>query len=251
MQNKKQSIVMLSSFLILTLCFQSSQVQPDILGLPDDRLIIRHFAYTLEYSEEHEQARWVAYVLTADMIDGPWERCEHFRPDPMVASGSADLSDYRGSGFDRGHLAPAGDMRWDSVAMCESFYMSNMSPQRPGFNRGIWKRLEAQVRIWADENEEIWIVTGPVLTDDLPTIGVNEVSIPDYFYKVVIDIKEPDMKGIGFVMPNQRSSKPIESFAVTIDSVEVLTGLDFFSALPDSLEHLLESSIGFIDDQED
>lgn len=246
-----RSIIKWVGLLSLTMSLQLLNAQPDKLGLPESRQIVRHFAYTLEYSEEHEQARWVAYVLTADMIDDPWERCEHFRPDPMVASGSADLSDYRGSGFDRGHLAPAGDMGWDSVAMCESFYMSNMSPQRPGFNRGVWNRLEAQVRIWADENEEIWIVTGSVLTDDLPTIGVNEVSIPDYFYKVVIDIKEPDMKGIGFVMPNQRSSKPIESFAVIIDSVEVLTGLDFFSALPDSLEHLLESSIGFIDDQED
>ena len=243
-----QSIIKRAGLVCLLLGIQSLNAQTDKPGLPESRQIIRHFAYTLEYSEEHEQARWVAYVLTSDMIGGPWERCDHFRPDTMITTGSAELSDYRGSGFDRGHLAPAADMTWDSVAMGESFFMSNMSPQSPGFNRGIWKKLESQVRTWADENQELWIVTGPILTEGLPTIGDNQVSIPEYFYKVIIDIKEPDIKGVGFIMVNQSSSESIESFAVTIDSVETLTNLDFFSDLPDSIEQALESEIGFIDD---
>lgn len=163
----------------------------------------------------------------------------------MIPTGSAESGDYKGSRYDKGHLAPAADMAWDSTAMCESFYMSNMSPQLPAFNRGIWKRLEDQVRDWAIENQEIWIVTGPVLRDDLPTIGTNHVSVPEYFYKVIIDIKEPDFKGIGFILPNKGSKEPLTAFAVTIDSVEALTGLDFFPGLPDSLEKLIESSRTF------
>ncbi len=214
-------------------------------GLPDSRTIIRHFAYTLEYSEEHEQARWVEYHLTAEMTRGSWKRCDHFRADPMITSRPAEPEDYKGSGYDKGHLAPVADMAWDSTAMCESFYMSNMSPQLPAFNRGIWKRLEDQVRDWAIENQEIWIVTGPVLKDSLPTIGASHVSVPEYFYKVIIDIKEPDFKGIGFILPNKGSKEPLMAFAVTIDSVEALIGFDFFPGLPDSLEQLIEASATF------
>jgi endonuclease G len=91
------------------------------------------------------------------------KRKDNFRSDPKVKTGSAALSDYKGSGYDRGHLAPAADFKWSATAMSESFYMSNMSPQVPGFNRGIWKNIESTVRNWAVENDEIYIVTGPVL----------------------------------------------------------------------------------------
>lgn len=199
----------------------------------------------MEYDEEHEQARWVEYHLTAEMTHGSWKRCDHFRADPMIFTGSAEPGDYKGSGYDKGHLAPASDMAWDSTAMCESFYVSNMSSQLPAFNRGIWKRLEDQVRDWAQEDQEIWIVTGPVLRDSLPTIGTNHISVPEYFYKVIIDIKEPDFKGIGFVMPNKGLKEPLMAFAVTIDSVEGLTSLDFFPGLPDSLERIIKASRTF------
>lgn len=203
-------------------------------SLGDD--IIRHTAYTFKYNEECEQADWVAYILSAEEVQGTHPRTDDFRHDPMVTTGSAELSDYQGSGFDRGHLAPAGDMKWSATAMSESFYMSNMSPQRPAFNRGIWKKLEEQVRAWATENGEILVVTGPVLSENLPTVGTNKVAIPEYFYKVIVDAKEPGVKGIGFVLANQGSQKPLEAFAVTIDSVETLTGIDFFPALPDEWE---------------
>jgi endonuclease G len=242
---KKSPLGMLAGLLTFILSLGSILAQEYEPGFPDSRLIIRHFAYTLEYSEEHEQAIWVAYFLTPERTRGIWKRCDHFRADPMITTDYAEPEDYKGSGYDKGHLAPAADMTWDSTAMCESFLMSNMSPQAPSFNRGVWKKLEDQVRTWAIENQEIWIVTGPVLKDSLPTIGVNRVSVPEYFYKVIIDIKEPDFKGIGFIMPNKGSKEPLMAFAVTIDSVEALTGLDFFPGLPDSLEKLIEASKTF------
>jgi endonuclease G len=135
-------------------------------------------------------------------------------------------------------------MKWSKTAMSESFYMSNVTPQRPGFNRGIWRRLEEQVRTWATKYEEIYIVTGPILEENLPTIGSNKVAVPNYYYKVILDYKKPQLKGIGFVLPHREASeKPLQSYVISIDSVETLTGIDFFPAIPDSLEEIIEATI--------
>jgi endonuclease G, mitochondrial len=206
--------------------------------------IIEHTAYTLCYSEEYEQAKWVAYRLTAEMATKKVEdRTNNFQEDGDVKTGSALPDDYKNSGFDRGHLCPAGDMRWSSKTMNESFYMSNMSPQLPKFNRGIWKNLESNVHKWAKKNKEIYIVTAGVLKGKLETIGENKVSVPHYFYKVVLDYHYPEYKAIAFVLPNEGSKKSIFNFAVSIDSVEHLTGIDFFPALPDSIENNLEARV--------
>ena len=209
---------------------------------PSDQ-IVHHSNYTLNYSEQHEQAEWVAYTLSSSDVYGSVGRTNDFRADPKVKTGSASLSDYKGSGYDRGHLAPAGDMKSTYTAMSESFYMSNMSPQKPGFNRGIWKKLEGNVRNWASDNGEIYVVTGPILSGSYPSIGSNQVSIPNYYYKVILDYKEPEIKGIGFVLPHQKSSSSIQSFAVTIDEVERKTGIDFFHTLPDDVEEQIESNL--------
>ena len=134
-------------------------------------------------------------------------------------------------------------MKWSSTAMSESFYMSNMSPQKPGFNRGIWKKIEGNVRNWASDNGEIYVVTGPILTGSYSSIGSNQVSIPEYYYKVILDYKEPDLKGIGFILPHQKSSSLIQSLAVTIDEVERRTGINFYYSLPDKIEEQVESNI--------
>ena len=209
---------------------------------PQDQ-IIHHSAYTLAYDEAHEQASWVAYELTATETTGPAERSSSFYEDPLVVTGSASNADYSGSGYDRGHLAPAGDMTWSPEAMRESFYYSNMSPQVPSFNRGIWKKLETQVRTWAQVYEVIQVVTGPVLTGELHSIGINNVSVPSYYYKIILDHQGPDIKAIGFVMANAASAMPLQSFVVTIDQIEKLTGIDFFPALPDAEEDFLESHV--------
>lgn len=141
--------------------------------------IIKKTGFSLLYNESHEQAEWVAYQLTKSETNSVFERTDNFMVDPMVKTGSAVAADYQGSGYDRGHLAPAGDMGWSAASMTESFYYSNMSPQLPAFNRGIWKRLEEQVRTWAIDYDTLYVVTGPVLQMGLPKIGPNEVSVPD------------------------------------------------------------------------
>ena len=213
-------------------------------GLPlytNNELIVRHNSFTLSYSETHEQARWVAYDLDLDKTYGTVKRTNRFRTDPKVATGSAELSDYKSSGYDRGHLAPAGDMKWSLTAMDESFFMSNISPQVPGFNRGIWKKLESTVRKWAGEYKKIYIVTGPVLTKSYPAIGKNNVSVPEFFYKVILDYQKPELKAIGFVLPNKKSKNMVQEYSMSIDEVEKITGINFFHSLDDAVEDSLES----------
>lgn len=201
---------------------------------PTADTIISYSGFDLAYNEEYEQAAWVAYVLTREEVEsGTVERSDNFRSDTNLATGSASLADYRGSGFDRGHLAPAGDMQWDPTAMSESFLMSNMSPQIPAFNRGIWKRLESEVRNWAMEKDSIYVITGPVLASIDSFIGENQVGIPQYYYKVLLDLSPPDHSLIAFLLPNSDSSDPLMYFAISVDSLERVTGYDFFAAAPD------------------
>lgn len=204
--------------------------------------IIERPYYTIRYNELHEQAMWVAYKLSADSLKKEkFERKDDFRKDPRVRTGSAELKDYKGSGYDRGHLAPAAAFSYDEFALSQSFYMSNMSPQAPSFNRGIWKKLEEQIREWAASNGNIYVVTGPILTDELKSIGPNKVSVPEYYYKVVLDIEKPEIKAIAFLMKNEGSQAALESFVVPIDRIEQLTNLDFFPDMPDNLENFLEA----------
>mgnify|MGYP001357767582 CR=1 FL=1 len=212
--------------------------------------IVSHTAYTLSYSEEHEQALWVAYTLTSEQASADMERTDDYRQDPAIENGSASLNDYSGSGYDRGHLAPAGDMEWDETVMSESFFLSNMSPQLAGFNRYIWKDLEADVRDAAKTNGKIHIVTGPVFGENYPilgTIGENNVSVPSHYYKVVLDYTEPVIKAIGFILANESSDQALSSFAKSIDEVEQETGINFFHMLPDSIENDIESTVNLND----
>ena len=212
------------------------------LPLGGKGLIIEHIGY-LSYDEFCEQAEWVAYELTTTEVAGIVERTDNFQEDPLVITGSAEVADYKGSGYDRGHLAPAADMKWSIGAMSESFYLSNISPQKPGFNRGIWRQLEEGVRRWAVMYGSLQVVTGGILEGGLPTIGENEVIVPAHFYKVLLDCTPPEIKGIGFVVPNDSLGGSFMDYAVSIDVVEHMTGLDFFPGLQDSLEYIVE--LGF------
>ena len=209
---------------------------------PDAQIVV-HQAYTLQYSEAHEQAAWVMYRITAEQLRTSIERTDNFRTDPLVSTGSAILDDYSGSGYDRGHLAPAATMAWSGEIMSESFFLSNMSPQDPGFNRGIWRVLEAEVRDFAMMHGSVLVITGPVLRPGLPTIGPSGVSVPEHYYKVVLDIQEPGVGGIAFLLANAPDNKPLSACAVPIDAIEVRTQIDFFPALEDGLEERLESEV--------
>lgn len=203
--------------------------------------IVIHPGFALLYNEQHEQASWVAYELTRDELAGTVSRTDKFLPDPKIETGSAINDDYRNSGYDRGHLAPAADLKWSHASMNASFYYSNMSPQLPGFNRGIWKQAEELVRKWANHYGAVYVVTGPVLSNGLPTIGPNNVSIPEYYYKLVIDTAL--VRSAALLIPHQSSKRPLVTFLISIDSVERLTGLDFFHQLNDTFESSLEKAI--------
>ncbi len=196
--------------------------------------ILSYMGFHLGYNEQFEQAAWVAYVLTREEIEsGSIERTDNFRSDTSIRTGSASLKDYRGSGFDRGHLAPAGDMKWDRLAMSQSFLMSNMSPQRPAFNRGIWRKLETEVRNWALEKDSLYVITGPLFSPADSLIGENGVGIPDYYFKVLVDLSPPDHDMIAFLLPNAGSSEEVISFAIPVDSLEKISTYDFFASAPD------------------
>ncbi|GAB3337678.1 hypothetical protein GCM10027299_49060 [Larkinella ripae] len=206
--------------------------------------IIRHDGYTLRYREAFEQADWVSYPLLENEILGDADRKnEQFQPDPMVETGSALSSDYTRSGYDRGHLAPAGDFKFSQQMMRQTFYMSNISPQVPEFNRGIWKQLEEQVRVWALRDQGLYVVTGPVLRSGLPTIGKkNRVAVPEYYYKVLLYCNNPEIRMIAFLLKNEESDRSLKQFVVPVDEVERRTGIDFFPKIPDKLEQQLESA---------
>jgi endonuclease G, mitochondrial len=202
---------------------------------------VEHTYFTLAYSEPHEQAAWVAYELTRDRLNNNWaDRPNSFRPDQAVSTESATPRDYSGSGYDKGHLCPAADMAFDSTAIDETFFMSNMSPQLRGFNAGIWRELEELVRDWARKFKRVYIVTGPILTNPKEQIGFSKVSVPIAYYKVLYAPEQH--KAIGFMLPNQVSDKPVMDYSCSIDKVEKTTGIDFFPTLLGGLNEELEAS---------
>lgn len=213
------------------------------LEIPCNTTHIQRQFYAFEYIEEHEQSLWVAYMLTSRTQTTIHKRSNSFYPDPLVATQTATNADYSKSGYDKGHLAPAADMNWSAQAMKESFYFSNMSPQLPAFNRGIWKTLEEQVRVWAQKFDTLYVVTGPILESELPTIGSNKVSIPKFFYKAIVVYSKARIQGIAFILPHAASGNSIFSYAVPIDSVETKIQRDLYCALPQSIENSIESSL--------
>jgi len=227
-------------------------------GLPavgEDEVVIHHSLLSLVYSEAHEQAKWVAHVISPDIINGAVSRSNDFRTDPMIATGTAieedyflsitnkkGKLDYDGFGWDRGHLAPSADFRWSEKALSESYFYSNMSPQIPDFNRKSWADLENSLRAYVYRAQvPLYVVTGGVLTDDLPVIerSIQKVAIPQLFWKVAIDLV--NKRGIAFLMPHAFLPYPTEHYATTIDEIENLTNIDFYQALSDDLETNLES----------
>ena len=228
-----------------------TKLHKDLLtnGLPNveaDEELIVHSAMALVYSEEHEQAKWVAHIILPDIVDGRIGRTNDFRVDPMINTGTAVKADYWYSGYDRGHLAPSADFRWSETALSESYFYSNMTPQRPEFNRKSWAALEDRLRQYVVfSGEQLYVVSGPILNQDLPTLQnderENEVSIPEWYFKVLVDLEGDEKKGIAFLMKNSVNDHPVVSYAVRIDSVEALTGIDFFASLPEELQAELES----------
>lgn len=230
--------------------FSSSLLANYLEYLPKNKKceLVNHNYYSLCYNEEHEQAQWTIYELTPAMLHPLVDRTDDFREDPYVSSFSAVATDYKNSGYDRGHLVPAGSMRFSLQAMSESFYMSNMSPQNPSLNRGTWKSMEEQARTWVKKHGNAYIISGPVLNDNLPQVN-NIVSIPTHYFKIIYRPASPKRKAamLAFYIANKKNTGPISQFVVSVDQIEKVTGLDFFSKLNDQEENLLESKSTFAD----
>lgn len=203
-------------------------------------VIVVHDNYVLSYDEEHEQAEWVFYELKNRKESNANFKRPFFISDPKVKSKSADYKNYKNSGYDRGHLCPAGDMKFSKEAFDDTFYTSNIAPQKNDFNAGVWNRLEQKVRYWAQKYDNIYVVTGGVLTGDLETIGKEKVAVPKYFYKILLDSTNGAYKMIAFLVPHENSKKPLYEFVVSVDEIEKMTGIDFFPGLPDAIENELE-----------
>jgi endonuclease G len=236
---------------------RTANYEDNTSSLVYEREIVEHEYYTLSYREYYEQSEWVCYVLSADELIKAAKRQNNFRSDPSISTHSATPEDYVKSGYDRGHLAPAADFAFSSQAMSESFYMSNMSPQAPALNRKMWKDLEETVRIWAKNFGKVYVATGPVLEKtDYPTIGKNKVSVPEYYYKVLLSPIDKTQSAtsqanpsdtcyimIAFILPNKDCEGEIWDYVVTADEVEKRTGIDFFYLLSDDIEEELEANI--------
>ena len=220
-----------------------TQVSETILPVSTTGEVVRHTWFVLSYDEDHEQAEWVTYELTRERLNKYWaERPNSFRPDPDVRTESATPRDYSGSGYDKGHLCAAADMAFDDAAIDETFVMSNMSPQVPAFNGGVWRELEELTRDWARRFNRLYVVTGPVLTQQqLGQIGFSKVTVPPAYYKVLLAPEQH--KAIAFVLPNALSTKSVLEYAYSIDKVEKLTGLDFFPNTLKGLDEELEGSL--------
>ena len=208
-------------------------------------LVIKHKYYTLSYNEKFEQAEWVAYELKREHLSNTNRKRPYFIQDKKVKTQSADYRNYKNSGYTKGHLCPAGDRKFSKIAYDETFLTSNISPQKSSFNAGVWNRLEQKTRYWATKDKKLFVVTGGILEKNLSTIGQEKVAVPKKFYKIVLDYSKPEIKAIAFLLPHKTSNAPLYSFVVSIDSVEKLTNIDFFPALPDELESKLEASSNY------
>ncbi len=219
---------------------ESVKVSKDI-----DNMKVVYKGFTVYFNSKYHVPNCVIYELTDEETSGKIPRYKNFLVDEQV-HGCAEPQDYTHSGYTRGHMAPAADMKWDRDAMKESFYMTNICPQKSSLNSGGWSKLEDKVRDWARRDSAIVIAAGPIFSSDMKTIGKSHVVVPERFYKVVLSPFTTPMRAIGFIYPNGSSKGPIKNYAVTVDDVETLTGLDFFHELDDDVENSIESSFNLL-----
>jgi len=212
-------------------------------GLPgsDGRLLCRT-GYLLAHDGDFKTPIWVIQRLTREKALERQPRPNDFRPDlDLPKEERAELSDYKGSGYDRGHMAPSADFGWSAVAISESYLLSNMVPQNGPNNQQIWANLESQVRDWAIVRGEIMIYTGPIYNNDVAekTIGKGKVGVPDKLYKIVYDVQKKE--AIAFLIPNKAIPvKDLPNYIVSIRDIEYITGLNFLSALPRKEQNRIE-----------
>lgn len=210
-----------------------------------DGAIIKYPGFTVNFNSDKHIPNYVAWELTRDHVDGPYKRTNNFRTDEAVV-GCPTPEDYRRSGYDRGHMAPAADMKWSRQAMDACFYLTNICPQSQHLNTGPWRKLEEATRRWAARDSALIVICGPILTDRITeTIGETKVAVPKRFFKVILAPFAETPRGIAFIMSNLVQPGGMQTAATSIDEVERITGMDFFAALPDDIEAQVEAQNNF------
>ncbi len=226
------------------LCLPSIAQQYELPATGVREQLVKHTMFTLSYNEGYELPSWAAYQLTPEQARVTGTFKEKYTEDPLVTTGSPSVKDYKDAGFIMGQLVPPEDMFTLQKAVEETFLTSNTVPHKPVFNKNVWKKMEMLIREWAAEGNTLYIVAGPVLTDaPFGTFGSNKISIPERYYKVLLDVTGE--RAIAFVLRSNVASGAPRAFAVSVDELEKITGIDFFPALPDELETKLESSKDF------
>lgn len=239
-------------------CRTDNTAKADTIGIVDKNALldvaippsqtgttVRYPGFTVNFNSDKHIPNYVAWELTRNHVDGPYKRTNNFRADESVA-GCATPEDYRRSGYDRGHMAPAADMKWSSQAMDACFLLTNICPQSQHLNTGPWRKLEEATRRWAARDSALIVICGPILTDKITeTIGTTEVAVPKRFFKVILAPYADPPRGIAFVMSNLVQPGGMQTAATSIDEVERITGMDFFAALPDDIEAQVEEQNNF------
>ena len=244
---RKLKLLLVLVLISLVSCAQKQEVKPEqiCIELPtpiEGDTILRRLVYTVSYNKDTKCPNWVAWHLTAEHADGDCPRDNSYYEDIDVPTPRATNEDYRGSGWSKGHMCPAGDNKWSEQAMRESNLLTNICPQDRSLNSGGWNKIEQDCRRWAKKYGDVYIVCGPIfLNREHETIGENKVVVPEAFFKVILCLQgEP--KAIGFVIRNNEGKKKRDQFINTVDDVERITGYDFFPALPDSIENMVEAN---------
>jgi len=233
--------------LLLSACLMGVPVIAQQYELPATgarEQLVKHTLFTLSYNEGYELPSWAAYQLTPEQAKATGTFKEKYVEDPLVTTGSPSLKDYKDAGFIMGQLVPPEDMFTSPQAVTETFLTSNTVPQKPAFNKNVWKLMERLIREWAKEGNTLYIVAGPVLTDaPFGTFGPNKISIAERYYKVVLDVNGE--RAIAFIIRSNVATGTPRAFAISVDELEQITGIDFFPALPNDLENKVESSKDF------
>lgn len=225
--------------------YQPADLKEVITNPQQAELPVNYKGMNISFNSDKHIPNWVAWELTAEKTYGTTPRYNKFLQDASV-DGCPYPWDYSNSGYTRGHMAPAGDMKWDETAMKETFFMTNICPQANSLNAGSWLRLEEKCRQWAEADGRIIIICGPVLTDSIREyIGETGVAVPQRFFKVILSPDATPMRGIAFIMNNGEVEGGMQKAATSIREVERITGHDFFAALPDSIEETVENQTDF------
>jgi len=209
-------------------------------GLNDT--LVKYDAFMVHFNIERGIANCAIYELTIDELDGTAERPNDFEQDASV-KGCPSPENYAGSGMDRGHLVPAADLKWNPMAINQSFFLTNVCPMHKALNEGGWAKLEEKVREWVARDSALFVFTGPIVTKNDTTLAEGKITVPGSYFKIVLAPCVRPMRAIAFIYPNGHSGGRLRQYAVSIDQVEQETGLDFLGALPDEKEQQMEKAI--------